>query len=180
MVPSESAASLRDALPPPLTVLELLDACNDVCQRLGARWAGHHQDGEPLTGLLHKHTKALEADLHGLKTHISAHRPNANADGSAITELLRTARVRLLELRKLQHFHGCEEQDGHAGALNVLFARRFILGGIARPNAARAYYNEDKLIRIGLELKDLLQQVVPASVRCKAGVWSPDAFHPFL
>jgi len=120
----------------------------------------------------------LQTELHCLQASVS----RSILDGNAITtELIRAVtgtKLRVTELLELEHFHGREEREGHGGALNVLYARRFILGGIAPPDASRVYYNEDKLIRIGLEFRDLLQKVLSGSFRDET--YSQHAFEQFL
>jgi hypothetical protein len=83
-----------------------------------------------------------------------------------------------LGLLRLQDFHNHEERNGHDGALNALFARRFLLSDIAGPDTARAYSNEDKLTRIGVVLANLIREVLSSSVSC--GTFSPDAYEQFM
>lgn len=158
--------------------LEVLGKCDDIRQRLSLHFAPHNPHDEPLTALLHQHIKTLQAELHYLQASVS----RSILDGNAITpELIRAVtgtKMRVTELLELEHFHRLEEREGHGGALNVLYARRFILGGIAPPGASRVYYNEDKLIRIGLEFRDLLQKVLSGSF-CD-GTYSQHAFEQFL
>ncbi|KAL2133702.1 hypothetical protein VTI74DRAFT_1878 [Chaetomium olivicolor] len=165
------------------TTLEILDQCDEICQRLTIRCATQHPHDEPLTILLRNHIEALVADVQSLKFHISGLRLDiGTSDGDAFsTELIQTLdsiKIRLVETLALQDFHSHEERGGHDGALNTLFASTFILGANACPDAARAHYNEDKLIRIGLELKELVDEVLPASVRDK--ISQQDAFNLFL
>lgn len=172
--PDWSASSLQAAL-------ELLAQCEDTCRRISIRSAVHHPSEGPLTVLLRQHSKTLEADLHCLTARISQLRPN-DSDGSVVSpevlQALDSTKRRLFELLDLQNFHSREEQGGHDGALNVLFARRFILTDSACPDTARAYYNEDKLTRIDLELRDLLQEVLPASV--PRGAFCQDGYQRFV
>ncbi|KAK4245019.1 Serine/threonine-protein kinase H1 [Corynascus novoguineensis] len=142
----------------PLSVaLEILGKCDEICRRLSLRFAAHHPHNEPLTALLHQHIKTLEAELHCLQASVS----RSISDGNAIpTELIRAVtgtKLRVIELLELEHFHSCEEREGHG---------------------ARAYHNEDKLIRIGLEFRDLLQEVLPGSFCDKT--YSQHAFEQFL
>ena len=115
--------------------------------------------------LLRKHTQTLAAEFDGHKAHMLILESVADGDDIRVSEELFRAmasiKLRIVESLELHHFHGREKREGHDGALNALFARRYILDGIAEPGTARAYYNQDKLVRIGAELMDLVREVLP-------------------
>jgi hypothetical protein len=167
--------------------LELLAECEDICRRTSIRYGAHHSHEGPMAVLLRQQTKTLEAELHCLTARISGSKPKPDSEDSEVNAVspealraLNSTKLRLFELLDLQHFHSREEQEDHDGALNALFARTFILSDCACPDAARASgcCDEDKLTRIGLELKDLLHQVFPADV-CR-GTFSQDEIGHWL
>jgi len=169
------APSAEKSASPLRTTLELLAQGEDICRAVSVHYAARHG---PLIGLLRQQAEVLGADLHCLTARISNLRPS---DGNVTPEVIRalaSTKHRLFELLELQHLH-TQGRKGDDGALDALFARRFILGdSAAHPDATRAYYDEDKLTRIGLELKDLLQEVLPASVR--RGTFYQDGYQQFV
>ncbi len=173
------APSAAGTVSPSLATRQILGQCDDISRRLSIWGEAHHPRDEPLTVLLRNHTKTLAAEVQSLKALVFGHQL---ADGDNVpTEIVRAVasiKFRLVESLEIHGFHSREERQGHDGALNALFAARFILSDIAFPGTARAYYNEDKLTHIGLELKDLVQEVLPALVG--GGTFSPAASPHFL
>ena len=168
---------------PFLDALELLGQCDDICRRLSIWGAAESPHDGPLTVLLRKHTQTLTAEFDGCKARMFIILESvADGDDTHVsTEIIRamaSTKLRILELLELHHFHNREDRKGHDGALNALFARRHILGDIAEPGTARAYYNEDKLVPIGFELVELVQKfLLPLT---GGGIYSPDLSHRFL
>lgn len=168
------APSVDRSTSPLQAVLELLAQGEDTCRRISIRYAACDRLEGPLTTLLRQQTKTLQAELHYLTAHISKLQPDSDRTviSPEITQALASTKLRLFEVLELQHFYGREVQESHDGVLNAHFARRFIVGKNTRPD------NETKLTRIGLELKDLLQEVLPASGR--RGTFLQDAYQQFV
>ncbi len=173
--PPTSPALLQDAL-------RTLGQCGEICGQLSIWAAAQGPRDGPLTLLLRKHTKTLAAEFCVHQTRISELlrlvEGGAKDWDDISLELLSavvSTRSRLLEWFELYSFHNCEEREGHDGALNVLFASRFILQGTALPKTTCPYYTEDHLRRIGLGLHDLLQEFQPAGMSSPGGALPPAA-----
>jgi hypothetical protein len=67
--------------------------------------------------------------------------------------------VRLFEVLELIDFSHREETRGQEGALNALFAESYILHRNVGHDMSASYLNEDKLLRGGLALRDLLRDM---------------------
>ncbi|KAK4158637.1 Serine/threonine-protein kinase H1 [Cladorrhinum sp. PSN259] len=145
-------------------VLQLLAQCEQVSLRL-SHWCETHTvsgDLEPLTALLLEGINILAKKT--TEFGIEASRYATLADKGVVTSdddarllsLLTALKVHLFRVLELQPFHQNEERRGQDGALNTRFAITHILQGVGTRRRSGAFRNEDKLMRIGFRLKDLV------------------------
>lgn len=143
-----------------------LDRCIDICRRLSA-WSDNlsvtRGTGEPLTALVCSVVQTLTIDVLHLNTEIVNVGAAPRAGNFYLHPKLRQAidctQIRLAEALELLEFYQREDRHGHDGALNALFASTYILGNSNRFDSVRGVRNENKLIRIGLELSGLLTDI---------------------
>jgi hypothetical protein len=146
----------------------LLAQCNTIISRL-RDWCqvhAHTTPREPLTHLLCCHLDSLTRDYVDYQAAVAGYialgeQGAVTAGDEATLKSLSVAfKVRLLQTLDLQSFY-CKvfdqdrERHGQYAELNARFASDHILGG--HGVRGRAFYNEDKLERIGLELVRLIQ-----------------------
>jgi hypothetical protein len=159
----------EEALSSPLLkhVLQLLAQCEQVSQRL-SNWCEKHApsgDLEPLTALLLQCILILAEKTAEFGTEARRYATLADKgvvtldDDATLLSLLTGLKVHLLRVLELQFFHENEERRGQDGALNALFAITHILEGVSAVRRGGAFRNEDKLIRIGFRLKDLVDSL---------------------
>ncbi|GAB1314508.1 hypothetical protein MFIFM68171_04718 [Madurella fahalii] len=134
-------------------VLEVLSHCDEICKRLSI-WASSHPTAhEPLTALLVTQINSLATEVHSLNAQVTKHAahtrtetPPAAGHGSLVlppdlSRSLTHTKLCLLETAELVEFHNREERHGYCGALNKLFASKFILNRNEPRHAGRSYYN---------------------------------------
>lgn len=156
--------------------LQMLNLCHGICKNLSA-WASDRSTvDEPLTVLLIAQINRVTSNVQSFQARVAtevAHArtgtpPAAGHDpvvfSPALSHSLTCTKLCLLEMIELVDFYSREERHGHGGALNKLFASKFILNHNEPRHAGRSYYNQDKLLRIGLELRDLTRDLVPQPV----------------
>jgi hypothetical protein len=142
----------------------------DICQRLDAWSTRHPAPDAPLTALVHRQIKELDAQVLSLRESVTRVATlKLGRDGSAplsdvdlARELIET-RVSLLETVELVDFHNRVERCGHDGALNAAFATTYILNNTGVGNTGRSYYSEEKMRPVGLEMHGLIRDVLRAS-----------------
>ncbi|KAH6880704.1 kinase-like domain-containing protein [Thelonectria olida] len=151
----------------------LLHRNDEASQRLET-WAGRQETADaPLTALLCKQIKTLATQIHKLKAEAEAFCLNTDNGvppdyvaplPNSLELALHHAKLRLSKTLELLDFHMKEKRRGPDGALNALFASKFILhyNNHYDPGAS-SYWNEDKLLRVGLEMKGLANELVHGS-----------------
>ncbi|KAK4033382.1 Serine/threonine-protein kinase H1 [Parachaetomium inaequale] len=139
--------------------LDLINKSKGICQRLNA-WCTHHPDSDaPLTHLVHRQIKKLDARLLSLGESVIERNPNGPSHAETALDLAQT-KVCLFETLELLDFHNREERCGHDGALNAAFATMHILKGMEdHSNTGRNNSNQTKLHRIGWELHGLVRSM---------------------
>ncbi|KXX73943.1 Serine/threonine-protein kinase H1 [Madurella mycetomatis] len=157
-------------------VLQILNHCDGICENLSAWARSRPAADEPLTVLLIAQINHLASNVHSFKTQVATEAAHARTGtplaaghdsvvfSPDLSRSLTCTKLCLLETIEAVDFYNREERHGHGGALNKLFASKFILNRNEPRHAGRAYYNQDKLLRIGLEIWDLIRGLVPQLV----------------
>jgi hypothetical protein len=157
----------------PVRAALMLAQCDEICKRLSIRSVSHRTD-EPLTVLLQNQLKSLAAEVHDLRSQVTRYCIVDHASGlspaalsgtedkllpTELAHALASVTLRIHETIELLDLYKREERSGHDGALNALFASRFILDRSGHRGPRRAFYDQDKLLRMGLGLKDIVTQL---------------------
>ena len=146
--------------------VQLATQCEEVSQRL-ARWCEMRilsvsVDFEPLTHLLCGGIHILVQKVAKFRFETGRYAALADKglatldDDARLLSLLADLKVHLFQVLDLQSFHQIEERRGHHGALNARFAATHILETVNTRRRGGAFRDEDRLMRIGFRLKDLL------------------------
>ncbi|KAH7133060.1 kinase-like domain-containing protein [Dactylonectria estremocensis] len=158
----------RDGHSPLVGVLKELNRCEDVCRRLDIWTESRPDTNEPLTSLLFTQVKSVTNELRYLKAEVVKLSLDASQTAALVTgdvvqpqlaQTLISIKSRLFETFELLDFYQREERHGQDGALNAVFASMHILNHHGPQDTGRAYYNEDKLYRIGIKLQNLVNEV---------------------
>ncbi|KAL7941737.1 kinase-like protein [Trichoderma barbatum] len=140
----------RTATTQELTLQHMLDEMFRICNRL-TDWARRHADPEvPLTDLVCNEIRSLCAAVMVLQIHVTepSYRLSEN-----IQQILTRCKTQLFLTLDLLSFHEHAERSGDEGALNVLYARMYILEHDVYNDPQRHYGREERLVHLGLELK---------------------------
>lgn len=76
-----------------------------------------------------------------------------------LAHALVSTKLRMFEVLELIDFYQSEETSGQEGALNARFAENHILGRHVDHDTDATYFNEDKLIRTGISLRNLIHDL---------------------
>lgn len=76
-----------------------------------------------------------------------------------LAHALLSTKVRMFEVLELIDFYQTEETSGQEGALNARFAENHILGRHVDHDTDSTYFDEDKLIRKGIALRNLIHDL---------------------
>ncbi|KAI0518273.1 kinase-like protein [Xylaria bambusicola] len=153
MVSSEASTSAAEACH--ASVLHYLDRCVEICDRLTF---SKGSSDEPLGILLEAEIQALQTQVYTLKFEV------ANRDLNTVAKALLATKVSLLNTLNLLDFYRHEERRGHDGALNSLFASRYILNRNQDYHGPNAPYSDEKYIRMGKELHELVSSLTQEAV----------------
>ncbi|UKZ72598.1 hypothetical protein TrVFT333_000231 [Trichoderma virens FT-333] len=138
------------------TLQHMLNAMFQKCESLTI-WAENQADPEePLTELACDQIKSLCTTAILFKTQVTE--PGYGSPESTKQTLVRFNTQLPLTLDLLS-FHAQAERGGQVGALNALYARKYILGHNLHNDTQRHNDREDHLIHLGLELKGLVAEL---------------------
>ena len=142
----------------PVPVLQQLEGCFQICDRLTV-WAKNHSNtDEPLTDL-------VCSEIESLITTILLFRSQITRFGLNSLQTLAQCKLQLFETLELLAFHAQVERCGPDGALNALYARQYILGSNVCSGMRRDCDTEESLIRTGLMLKDHITELADVPLR---------------
>ncbi|OTA07782.1 hypothetical protein A9Z42_0086980 [Trichoderma parareesei] len=156
--PAKDDATTRET-----TLDQEFDRLVPVCQNISI-WARKQTSPErPLTALAAKHVQDLCATIVQLR--IYATKPSRGpADARQLLQSLTRCKRQLFETISLSSFTSGAEQDDQEGAINELYARRYILGsGNSNDYTPPSHGRVDGMIRFGLELKGIIEALVSDS-----------------
>ncbi|PTB69327.1 kinase-like protein [Trichoderma citrinoviride] len=137
------------------TILQVLDQFVPICKRFTI-WAKELASPEkPLTELASEQVQNLCTSVARLSTQATA--PGRGpAEDEQLWQILTRCKTQLFETVSLLSFVAKAEQSGQEGALNELYARRFILDSGTYTNTPPSHGRVDGMIRLGLDLKGII------------------------
>ncbi|KAI3325869.1 kinase-like protein [Xylariaceae sp. AK1471] len=145
------------------STINYLDRCVQVCERLVLRWTKSIPPDEPLGTLTATQIQALKDQVYNLRHECT------NLDLTTLAAPLLATRIRLFETMDLIDFYRQEEHRGQDGALNTLFASRYILNYTKDFYGTPGVVSENRYVRMGKELgtiiKDLMQEPVQSAAQ---------------
>lgn len=149
-------------------VTSFLDRSVEIATRISSLYTSDAVADAPLAALLRTEIKSYARVVCCLRSEFLAFLQDIHINPSEIQHLslpegladaLLVAKLRLFELLELVDFSQREETRGQEGALNALFAETYILNRNVDHDTDASYSNEDKMLRNGLELRDLLRDM---------------------
>lgn len=159
------AQNTKNAMSCHAEVLSFLDRSVEVATRVSGLYTSDTVDDGPLAALLRNEIKSYTRIVCCLRSEFLAFvqevyiNPLGIQDSSLperLSDALLVAKLRLFELLELIDFSQREETRGQDGALNARFAETYILNRNVDHYKDVSYLNEDKMLRDGLALRDLL------------------------
>ncbi|RFU79254.1 serine threonine kinase [Trichoderma arundinaceum] len=148
------------------SLAQLLDGMLQVCKRLSIWAKDHAGSDEPLTNLACKEIHSLCSLIFLFNSQVAELGPdckdNAQDDRPALSErILQTlthCKKQLFVTLDLLELHGQAERHGQEGALNALYARKYIIDDAVYGGSQHHYGREESLIHLGLELKGFIAE----------------------
>lgn len=185
------AQNTENAISGLVEVSSFLDRSVEISTRVSSRFTNGTVADGPLAALLRNEIKSYTRIICCLRSEFLAFVQDICVNPSGIRHLslpeglcdaLLVAKLRLFELLELIDFSQREETRGQEGALNALFAETYILNRNVDHETDASYLNEDKMLRDGLALRDLLRDmtmdIIPSgTLQCHEAV---QRFQQFL
>ncbi|KAM5356521.1 hypothetical protein ACJ41O_003167 [Fusarium nematophilum] len=144
--------------------LDFLNKSARICQRFEDRCRYQASNGSPSCGPIIELIKALGEDVRTLEdTLLGLSQSTATTLLDTLPDdfgdLLFSIQPRILTVLNLVDYDSRNDSTGGSGALNALFADKFILGDVGGPVSPRLVSDQDSTLRIMTELLSVLQDM---------------------